>query len=99
MTTTQKIKLLTTPTVRGEIVIRTRGGNKLKYPFADLIKQVKYLPGGMPLSCVMIGDREAYLQPRGTHLLIWNIGFGGNMEQRIPWKLIEISWAHYITAN
>lgn len=99
MTTKDKKRILETPTVRGEIGIRTDAGNFFKYPFRDITE-------GRRLSkttCVMISrykhneDKE-YISVRPNHVEIWNIGYGGGeLKQNIPYKNVEILWAHYTT--
>lgn len=98
MTTKDKKRILETPTVRGEIGIRTDAGGFLwKYKFRDIN------PLGERYTCVVLSKSDYntdtdHIQPQKNGVEIWNTGYGrGYMKQTIPYKNVEILWAHYTT--
>lgn len=89
--------LLTTQTVKGEILITNAIGNNFRYVFGDIFESKRKTS-----ACVMIARTERgfyggdvyYLQPKENHVLIWTVGFGGeNLTEKIPYKNISIPWA------
>lgn len=94
MKAADKQRILTTPTVHGEIRIKVKGDSNT-YPFACL-----YESNASGKYCLMIGYRQdTYINARRElqkGITLWEPGFAGeNLEQKVKYSEVEILWCRY----